>query len=489
MQLRSHLVLGAGALLAVACAPALDDPRERELVGVVTAADQPLLLTRPALVAHKYRVMAEDPFQFLRGSFAVYLHDSELGNVGGAPSPYARQVYPLSIGDAHVENFGTLRASDGTFAVEPNDFDAADRYPYLWEVRRLAIAVVIAARQSNAEDPDARSAAIAEERSYPLALARAYTSAIERGAATGDRERRTTADGSPVLEDAFERSVRDAASRRELQERTIVAEGERKLARGPVDPDDPENLYVDLPEVALAALPETLSLYEATLPSPLGSGFLALKDAARELGAGVASLPRLRIVLLVEGPTASLDDDVLLELKEIADTGAPWVSAPAVTADSPRDRIALATATCWTRPDADPLWGTSELLGLSVQIKGDFDAFKTLRVGRLEDALGTPEALTAMSADLGQLLAGIHMGSDALLPGTTEQIFAAFSGDEEGFAMEQADVAVRYADRIEEDRARFAHALSVLGPTLGLEPSPADALSADMRALLTPELP
>ncbi|NUP08585.1 MAG: DUF2252 family protein [Polyangiaceae bacterium] len=466
-----------------ACDAPLDDAREREIVSVLVEADESLILTRPALVADKYRSMAKDPFSFLRGSFPLFLHDARAGNVAPT-SAFHVEAYPRSIGDAHVENFGTLRASDATFAIEPNDFDAADRYPYLWEVRRLGVAIVVAARQSNPTDEDARAAAAAEARSYARTFARAYADTIIAIRDSGERPRLTEAGASTVLEDAFDRSVRDEANRRELVERTIVTDGVRTLKRGGIDEDDPLNVYVDAPEIAWTAFDGTLARYRTTLLDPPPASFFVVKDATREFGAGVASIPRLRFALLVEGPTTSLDDDVILELKELADSPARPVAPPGPSSDSVGERVLDAARICWSRPDAEPLWGNSDLLGLPVQIKGDFDAFKTLRVHRLEEDRGTPEALDGMAHALGVVLASVHAGSESVDEGIVDTIADTIATDPDSFADEQADVCVAYADVVAADHARFVHALSTLGPTLGLEPGPDDALSTDMTALV-----
>ena len=112
-------------LAAVGCAP-IEDAREREVVAVLTRADEPLLRSRPQLVASKYRAMAGSPFAFFRGSFPLYLHDTTGGQVAEA-SPFLAEVFPFTVGDAHPENFGTLLAADGSLGLEPNDLDAADR--------------------------------------------------------------------------------------------------------------------------------------------------------------------------------------------------------------------------------------------------------------------------------------------------------------------------------------------------------------------------
>ncbi len=471
-------------MLGAACeSPSLDD-RARELAAVIVRADEAVIRARPGLSAAKYERMRGSLYAYFRGTYAVHLHDARNGRGPWGASRFDVDVFPFSIGDAHLENFGTLRDGDGTFVLEPNDLDAADHSPWLWEVRRLASAIVVATRASNPEDDSASKAARAAEGEIVRAFLGAYAEALARYAEGAAIERVTDAGDSPVLADAFDRSMRDATSRRELVERTLVEGDERKLKRGGIDEDDPSNVYLDLAEVARKALPDALARYRATLFEPPSASFFGLKDAVRELGSGVASLPRVRIVALVEGPTDDVADDVLLELKELGDSMAPPVERPSVAADSVEGRILLARTRCWTRRDADPLWGTTSLLGLPMQVRGDFDAYKTLRVHRLVEERGTPDALLRMGADLGALLGRIHASHDATAPGTSAAIAGAIGADPSSFIDEQARFAVESADRTEADFARFGALLDTLGPTLGVEASPDTLPRADAAALI-----
>lgn len=467
-----------------ACDAPIDDPREVEIVDVITRADQSLVLNRPELVAGKYRLMAADPYAFFRGTFPLYLHDVETGVSGGTASAHAASVFPYSVGDAHVENFGTLLARDGTLGIEANDLDGADRYPYLVEVRRLTISMVVAGRLSNADDPNARALAIASERDNAVALATSYADTIRAIAEGAERDAQLDGGESPVLLDLFDRAQGDLEDRSELAELTIVDGDGRRLVRGSIDEDVPENVYVDAPRVALDALPAAIERYRLSLTSPPPPEFFALKDAVREFGSGVASWPRARFILLVEGPTTDLADDVMLEVKEIGDSGAKPASFTGVSADDIGARVLTARSTCWTRADAEPLWGMSDLLGLAVQIKRESESEKTLRVRRLEEENGTPEALRSLSVDLGRFLANVHAGSESLEPGLTSAIASAIGNDADAFASEQADVALTYADLVMADHVRFVHALDVLGPTLGVTAHESDGYRDDAAALV-----
>src|SRR5262245_41837852 len=212
------------ALLALlGCGASVDDAREAEVAGVIAHAEEQAIRTRPALEAGKLNRMAGAGIDFFRGTLALYAHDSRRG-MGplGASSRFALDVpLVLSIVDAHPENVGTMRASDGSFAIEPNDFDSADRAPYLWDVRRLATGVAVAAHLANADDPAAAAASAAAARAVARRAALGYAQAMARLASGAPGERLTDAGGNAILEDLFSRSARDAANRAELATLTV----------------------------------------------------------------------------------------------------------------------------------------------------------------------------------------------------------------------------------------------------------------------------
>ena len=396
-----------------------------------------------------------------------------------------------SIGDPHVENFGVLRASDGTLAIEPNDFDAADRAPYLWDVRRLVSSMAISALIANEDDLSARAVTAASARDIARATAAGYRAAIEHAASGALPERVTpmTAPQSVLLTDAFTRSERDQAIRRDLTDLTDLAGAQRRLKRGVVDPTDTQNVFADLPPSAYASLPQAIAEWRSTLIAPPPESDLVLLDAVREMGSGVSSWPRVRLVLLVRGPTDAPDDDVLLELKELADSGIAGLYPPGVHHDDVGLRIIETSREAWARPDAAPLWGATRWVGLPCQIRVETQGQKNLRISRMVGARGTPAAIAQLGTVLGSILGRVHSsGRD----GTTNAraVFARIAIDPEGFLDEQADAGVAYATQTVSDHARFWRALDRRGLSLGVPHDLRDAPHPDFAAILgTPPPP
>jgi uncharacterized protein (DUF2252 family) len=455
---------------ALACDSPGPDTREAEIVEVMVRADQTILRSRPRLAAGKYLKMTSSPFAFLRGTLPVFRHDWERGTAGISTSRFTMSV-PLvaALGDAHVENFGTLRASDGTFALEPNDFDSADQMPYLWDVRRLAVSLAVAAKAH----PKVELQEAAE--TAARAAMRGYVGTIAQLAAGEPAERVTDARGNEILDDLFSRSTRDAGRRRELVVRTVLEEGARRLKRGAVDPEEPTNTYAEVPSHVAAAVPEAIARYRLTLIEPPPADFFRVLDVAREHGAGVASLARVRLIVLVRGPTDDPGDDVMLEIKELGDSLLGGHYPPGIPADDVLARVREASRAAWARPDAEPLWGTSTLLGLPVQIRQETEAFKGLRTARFVEEEFSLEGFVGLGEHLGAALARIHRARAV-------EIGRRLGADGEGFVDEQVAAALRYADLVMEDFARFKRVVE-RDPLLGVPRDESDRPPPDLEAL------
>jgi hypothetical protein len=83
-----------------------------------------------------------------------------------------RVPHILSVGDLHVENFGTWRDCEGRLVWGVNDFDEACVYPYTMDLVRLATSALVAAREQHLTMKPKESAA---------AILAGYERAMEAG--------------------------------------------------------------------------------------------------------------------------------------------------------------------------------------------------------------------------------------------------------------------------------------------------------------------
>jgi hypothetical protein len=89
-------------------------------------------------LAAKHVALAATPLRFLRGTYYLWLHDMSRQ----LPELLRRPVVP-SIGDLHVENFGTWSDADGVRRFGVNDLDELSWGSYAVDLVRLATSAVL----------------------------------------------------------------------------------------------------------------------------------------------------------------------------------------------------------------------------------------------------------------------------------------------------------------------------------------------------------
>lgn len=124
-------------------------PRSRhaEFEPPPTRADPIELLERqaqtrvPELVPIRYGRMLVSPFTFYRGAALIMAHDL-------AATPRSG-LNVQCCGDAHLSNFGVFASPERRLMFDINDFDETLPGPWEWDVKRLAVSMLIAARDNS----------------------------------------------------------------------------------------------------------------------------------------------------------------------------------------------------------------------------------------------------------------------------------------------------------------------------------------------------
>ncbi len=91
----------------------------------------------PELVPIRYGRMLVSPFTFYRGAALIMASD-----LAGTPRS-GLQVQ--CCGDAHLSNFGVFASPERRLVFDLNDFDETLPGPWEWDVKRLAVSMLIAA--------------------------------------------------------------------------------------------------------------------------------------------------------------------------------------------------------------------------------------------------------------------------------------------------------------------------------------------------------
>ena len=420
-----------------ACASEAAAPSREQRVITALAEDNYLAgLRDPELVALKLRKMQRGPYEWLRGTAAVYWHDV-LDPGGERPTTDFLDVpssHVLLLGDPHPENIGTFRAADGTMLIDWNDFDAAGYGPYTADLRRLAAAMLVATDNTD----------------LPHFVAAGYVDEIGRLAAGLP----PSSLAAPLLDKLVAKATEKGDRGEPLDEIAPIVDGARTLALGDLEPVADDGV---IEERHLAVDPETAALLEQAVAAwnhpELGS--IALR--ARRVGAGISSYAALRYDVVLTGATPDPADDRVIEVKETRDGvivhGIPQYATPEWP--SPAARAVDTQRRLQLRRDADALLGSATFGGVSLKIRDRSAYQRGLDASDIADE--SPDEQRDLAILFGGLLARAHAGALTIDGVRGLGVIAPLlAGREIDFADEIATAATADAEQIVADHAAFA---------------------------------
>jgi uncharacterized protein (DUF2252 family) len=124
----------------------------------------------PELVPIRYGRMLVSPFTFYRGAALIMASD-----LAGTPRS---GLTVQCCGDAHLSNFGVFASPERRLVFDLNDFDETHPGPWEWDVKRLAVSMLIAAINNGYP--------VKKQERIVLATVAAYRTAMESFAAMKD---------------------------------------------------------------------------------------------------------------------------------------------------------------------------------------------------------------------------------------------------------------------------------------------------------------
>ncbi len=116
----------------------------------------------PELVPIRYGRMLVSPFTFYRG--AALLMAADL-----AASPRSGLQTQLC-GDAHLSNFGVFASPERRLVFDLNDFDETLPGPWEWDVKRLAVSLVVAGRDNGYSSKERKAIVLETVGAYRQAM-------------------------------------------------------------------------------------------------------------------------------------------------------------------------------------------------------------------------------------------------------------------------------------------------------------------------------
>ena len=311
---KSVMTMGAQrlrvVLLLVLCSIATPASAEVRADWVLNQINQKNASLPPPLRAEKYGMMAESMFAFFRATNYLFWTDygsSPLLTTFGGPTT---KVWIQ--GDAHCDNVSALLTNQNAVIFDLDDFDETLIADYQMDLWRLAISILLAI-QENGGLP------LKTQEQLIDALSTSYLNTL-RGYRDNSNELITTYSlhNTPSFLSDWMAQLSEQTHLRVLKKMTTVASGKRMF-----DFDKPGVQSVS-PSV-LQAIQASMPAYQATLTGRLRQipSYFRIKDVAQKVRGGMGSLGVTRYFVLIEGVSASQDDDRILDIKAQS-TPAGW---------------------------------------------------------------------------------------------------------------------------------------------------------------------
>ncbi|MBA5688641.1 DUF2252 domain-containing protein [Rugamonas apoptosis] len=345
----------------------------------------------PERLTRKYRLLASNPFAFLRGTCHLFYQDY---------TPPCQAPLAWICGDLHLENFGTYKGDNRLSYFDLNDFDEAALAPASWELSRFLVSLLLAADVLRVRRRDA------------LFLCRRFLDTYGAELATGKARwlERATARG---MIKALMRDIRTRSRPAFLDRRTDIRNGKRRLRLDGVK-------ALPVAEAERARVTALMAHYAATQTD---QKFFKVLDVARRI-AGTGSLGLERYVVLLRG-RGGMDGNFLLDIKNApASALAPWLPCPQPAWDSEAQRIVAVQRRVQAITPAFLTDMTFD--GQSYVLKELLPDQDRLTLDQWDGKLARLEAVVC---DMGALLAWAHLRSGGRQGSANADAWIAFGAD------------------------------------------------------------
>ena len=256
------------------------------------------------LVPIRYGRMAASPFAFFRGAAAVMAWDL-------AHTP-ASGIHVQTCGDAHVDNFGAYASPERRLVFDINDFDETLPAPWEYDVKRMAVSVMLAARnQGWGDEVGLDSVRLAIQRYSTTLYLLSQMTTLEIHYAHTESSHLIEETEDPRFADALRRIAEKARKRTHLhifQKEVITQDGKQRFVENPP-------LVARLPDEELERMNSLFESYRATLQDNRRHVLqkYRFQDAAlRVVGVGSVGLRAYMILLQGRGEP----DPLLIQIKQ-----------------------------------------------------------------------------------------------------------------------------------------------------------------------------
>ncbi|MEU0034595.1 DUF2252 domain-containing protein [Streptomyces sp. NPDC006333] len=391
----------------------------------------------PELTPIRVGRMAATPFAFLRGSAGLMAYDLARTPMTGIDAQIC--------GDAHAANFGLYGDARGGLVIDLNDFDETVRGPWEWDLKRLAASLVLAGRETGADEDTCRKAANDAVGAYRRTMRLlAKLPVLDAWNAIADEELVSHTDAHDLLgtlERVSEKARANTSGRFAARSTASVEGGGRRFV-------DAAPVLRRVPDAEAAAVAASLEQYLTTVSEdrlPLLARYAVHDVAFRIVGTGSVGM-RSYVVLLLD----HRGEPLVLQVKEArASALLPHLAtAGHAVPDVSHEGRRVVLGQKRMQVVSDILLGWTTVEGRAFQVR----QFRN-RKGSVDPAALAVDQVDDYARMTGALLARAHSHS------ADPRLVAGYCGKNEELDEAVAAFAVAYADRTEADHAALVTAV------------------------------
>ena len=421
-------------------------PRSTWVENEIYQYNHPFASQLPQELATKMQKMTASPFAFYRGTDHIFYHDMQTLPSSGFVNSSTSAIW--LDGDIHLQNLGGIRDSNNNNVFDTTDFDESYLGPYVWDLRRMAVSILLAAKENGLNSSDAQD--------IVRNFLDSYLNKMSDFKGTNDElsYRLESSNTNGVVKDLIQK-VSDSSRSSLLSKYTQLNSNRVFQTTSELQP---------VSGSTYSAIAGAISSYIASISSSkrYNNSYYTLKDIRLKLGSGIGSLGKYRYYLLIEGPSSTTDDDRILEMKQEGSSAVaiavPGLLQTSVYGNQEGARVTIAMKAMLS--NTDPLVGYTTVSSIPFMLREkspyqvDFDYTLLTTKSKFMDAMGYA----------GKVVAKNHAISDKdydaaiVSVSVDKEVTDIVSSNKAVFKDEIVNFALDYATQVEYDYTSFVNA-------------------------------
>ncbi|OAB47988.1 DUF2252 family protein [Paenibacillus antarcticus] len=272
--------------------------------------------------SYKYSLdgMAGSSAAFYRGS--PYMYYQDLGSIISLPKSWKELTHVKTWieGDAHVANVGYYDDKFGNIVFDLNDYDGAYIAPFYLDLLRMTSSLYLT------RDAENLSATDAEIRDMASVMLEDYMKSLESLVGNNNKNTNVSKLDMNHVSEGFTKTLMTKLEKKTQLDHLIkwtVPTSDKKHSTGVLNIDGKSDKYRAPTAAERSEVELNWQHYVGTITPDFAKARLAenanyftIKDVAVRIYQGLGSIGSQRYNVLIEGPTASHDDDIILDVKQ-----------------------------------------------------------------------------------------------------------------------------------------------------------------------------